>query len=166
MFWSACLGVFSYVERGDFNFCNMRRCFYFIFVLVILLLTNCTERQTNRPVIFGELHTTDLEKAEPYVWRELLKDYFLCVCITEGFKDKQIGKDDISQAVYFDILRYSPEAFQEVKDYAKKFVETIEPSPIEDLGNKKAIILSCIKKYRSKELDKFIKSMDKYMLSN
>lgn len=90
----------------------------------------------------------------------------MCVCITEGFKDKQIAENDISQGVYFDILRYSPEAFQEAKDYAKKFVETIEPSPIEDLGNKKAIILSCIEKYKSKELDKFIKSMDKYLLSD
>jgi hypothetical protein len=117
-------------------------------------------------VIFGELHTADLEKVKPYVWRELLKEYFLCVCIMEGFKDKQIDKDDISQGVYFDILRYSPEAFQEVKDYAKKFVETIEPSPIEDLGNKKAIVLSCIEKYKSKELDKFIKSLDKYLLND
>jgi len=111
-------------------------------------------------------HTTDLEKAKPYVWRELLKEYFLCVCITEGFKDKQIDEDDISQAGYFDILRYDLEAFHEVKDYAKKFVETIEPSPIEDLGNKKAIISSCIDKYKSKELDKFVKSMDKYLLKD
>lgn len=144
----------------------MREKFYFILVLSILSLTNCSVGQVNRPVILRELHTTDLEKAKPYVWQELLKEYFLCVCITEGFKDKQIDKDDISQAVYFDILRYSPEAFQEVKDYAKKFVETIEPSPIEDLGYKKAIILSCIEKYKSKELEKFIKSMDKYMLSD
>jgi len=40
--------------------------------------------------------------------REQLKDYFLCVCITEGFKDKNINEDDISQSVYFDILRYNP----------------------------------------------------------
>lgn len=137
---------------------------YFILALFILSLTNCST--TNPPVRFGELHTTDLEKAKPYVWRELLKEYFLCVCITEGFKDKQIAENDISQGVYFDILRYSPEAFQEVKDYAKKFVETIEPSPIQDLGNKRAIISSCIDKYKSKELDKFIKSMDKYLVND
>jgi len=148
---------------GDFNFCDMKR-LYFILVLSILSLTNCTT--TNRPVVFTELTATDLEKAEPYVWRELLKEYFLCACIAEGFKDKQIAENDISQAVYFDILRYNLEAFQEVNDYAKKFVETIKPSPIIDLGNKKAIILNCIGKYKSRELDKFIKSMDKYMLSD
>ncbi|MDR1274710.1 MAG: hypothetical protein LBK12_09195 [Odoribacteraceae bacterium] len=126
----------------------------FILALSILSLTTCS----------GQRPATEIKKTT--LQRELLKEYFLCICITEGFKDKQIGENDISQTVYFDILRYNPEAFQEVKDYAKKFVETIEPSPIEDLGNKKAIILSCIEKYKSKELDKFIKSMDKYLLKD
>lgn len=97
--------------------------------------------------------------------REQLKDYFLCVCITEGFKDKNINEDDISQSVYFDILRYDPEALQKVKDYAKSFVTTIDSSPIEDLGNRKAIIASCIEKYKSKDLDNFIKQLDRYLLN-
>ncbi len=33
-------------------------------------------------------------------------------------------------------------------------------------GNKRAVILSCIEKYKSKELDRFIKSMDKYLLKD
>lgn len=98
--------------------------------------------------------------------REQLKDYFLCVCITEGFKDKNINEYDISQSVYFDILRYNPEALQKVKDYAKSFIDTIDPSPIEDLGNRKAIILSCIEKYKSKDLDNFIKQLDRYLLTD
>lgn len=96
--------------------------------------------------------------------RELLKVYFLCICITEGFGDKKIDENDISQSVYFDILRYNPEALQKVKDYAKSFIETIAPSPIEDLGNRKAIIASCIEKYKSKDLDNFIKQLDRYLL--
>lgn len=127
---------------------------YFILALSIFSLTSCCGQHT----------AEDLKKTT--VQRELLKEYFLCVCITEGFKDKQISEDDISQTVYFDILSYSPEAFQEVRDYAKKIVETIEPSPIVDLGNKRAVILNCIEKYRSKELDRFIKSMDKYLLKD
>jgi hypothetical protein len=118
----------------------------------IITLTNCCGQYTAE-----NIKTTSGQ-------RELLKEYFLCVCITEGFKDKQIAENDISQAVYFDILQYSPEAFQAVKDYAKKFIETLVPSPIEDLGNKSAIILSFIEKYKSKELDKLIKSMDKYLI--
>lgn len=96
--------------------------------------------------------------------REQLKDFFLCVCITEGFKDKKINEDDISQSVYFDILRYDPEALQKVKDYAKSFIETIDPSPIEDLGNRKAIIINCVEKYKSKDLDDFIRQLDCYLL--
>ena len=98
--------------------------------------------------------------------RELLKDYFLCVCITEGFKDKNINEDDISQSVYFDILRYDPEALQKVKEYANSFVATIDPSPIEDLGTRKAIIANCIEKYKSKDLDNFIKQLDHYLLND
>ncbi|MCE1155392.1 MAG: hypothetical protein LWW91_04605 [Bacteroidales bacterium] len=127
---------------------------YFILVLSILSLTNCC----------GLYTTAGLKKTA--VQRALLKEYFLCVCITEGFKDQQIGENDISQAVYFDILRYSPEAIQELKDYAKTFIETLKPSPIVDLDNKKAIILSSIEKYKSKELDRFIKSMDKYLVND
>lgn len=134
---------------------------YFILVMSVFSLTSCI---TTKPVQFGELDAKELERAKPYVWRELLKEYFLCVCITEGFKDKNIVEDDISEAVYFDVLPYSPEAFQEVREYAKKFVKTIEPSPVVDLENKRAVILDCISKYKSKELDKFIKSLDVYLL--
>ncbi len=131
--------------------------FYFVFVLSISSLINC----------FGQLSAADLKKKATQ--RELLKEYYLCVCITEGFKDKHIAEDDISQSVYFDILNYSPEAFKEVKDSAKQFVETIlksEFSPIMDLNNKRAVIMRCIEKYRSKEIKKFIKSLDKYLLKD
>lgn len=143
----------SDIIYGDFNIYNMKR-IYFILTLSILSLTSC----------FGQYKAMESKKVAEQ--REMLKDYFLCVCITDGFKEKQINEIDISQAVYFDILRYSPEAFKEVKDYTKKFVETIEPSPIVDLGNRRAIILICINKYKSKDLEKFIKSMDQYLLSD
>ena len=109
---------------------------YFILVMSVFSLTSCI---TTKPVQFGELDAKELERAKPYVWRELLKEYFLCVCITEGFKDKNIDDDDISGTVYFDVLPYSPEAFQEIKAYASSFVETIEPSPIMDHGGKRTV---------------------------
>lgn len=98
--------------------------------------------------------------------RELLKDYFLCVCIGEDFRDLRISEQDVSQAVYFDTGRYAPEAFREVAGYAKKFVESIGPTDVEDLGRKKAVILNCIDKYKSREIDRFIESMDRYMLGD
>jgi hypothetical protein len=98
------------------------------------------------------------------VKRELLKEYFLCSCIIEGFQDQHLEDYDISQVVYFDITGYAPEAFEIVKTYAKSFVQSIEPSIIEELGYKKAIIMESIKKTKSKEVDKLIESLDKYML--
>lgn len=133
--------------------CEMKR-LYFILVFTFLSLTSCCGQHT----------ALNLEKRT--VQKELLKEYFLCISIIEGFKDKQICKDDVSKSVYFDILQYSPEALQKVEVYAKEFVETIEPSPLIDLGNKKAVILRCIEQYKSKELDKFINSLDKFMLKD
>ena len=133
-------------------------------MLSVLSFSSCI---TTKPdVRFGELDARNLEKAKPYVWRELLKEYFLYTCIMEGFKDKNLVEDDISGTVYFDILPYSPEAFQEIKVYAKDFIETIEPSPIRDYGNRRPVISTCIDKYKSKELDKFIKSLDKYLMES
>ena len=125
--------------------------YYYLFFLSVLSLFSCLGQQTD-----------DKTKEQ----RELLKEYFLCECITEGFDDKNIQEDDISQSVLFDILNYSPDAIQEVKEYAKSFVQTIDPSSIEDLGNRKAIILNSIEKYKSQELDDFIKSLDRYLLND
>jgi hypothetical protein len=125
--------------------------YYYLFFLSVLSLFSCLGQQTD-----------DKTKEQ----RELLKEYFLCECITEGFDDKNIQEDDISQSVLFHILNYSPDAIQEVKEYAKSFVQTIDPSPIEDLGNRKAIILNSIEKYKSQELDDFIKSLDRYLLND
>ena len=125
--------------------------YYYLFFLSVLSLFSCLGQQTD-----------DKTKEQ----RKLLKEYFLCECITEGFDDKNIQEDDISQSVLFDILNYSPDAIQEVKEYAKSFVQTIDPSPIEDLGNRKAIILNSIEKYKSQELDDFIKSLDRYLLND
>ncbi len=96
----------------------MRTLDSFIIVFTFLSLTSCCGQHT----------ALNLEKRT--VQKELLKEYFLCMCIMEGFKDKQICKDDVSKSVYFDILQYSPEALQKVEAYAKAFVETIEPSPL------------------------------------
>ncbi len=84
---------------------------FFILVLSIPSLTNCC----------GLYTTAGLKKTA--VQRALLKEYFLCVCITEGFKDQQIGENDISQAVYFDILRYSQRHFKSLKITQKRLLK-------------------------------------------
>lgn len=130
----------------------MKRFYFFIFGLFVISLTSC------------RVQNTSLVLQKTTVQRSLLKEYFLCVCITEGFKDEQITDKDISQAIYFDILQYSPEAIQIVRDSAVQFVGTIRPSPIIDLNNKRAIIMMSIEKYKSKELDRLVKSLDKYLI--
>lgn len=130
----------------------MKRFYFFIFGLFVISLTSC------------RVQNTSLVLQKTTVQRSLLKEYFLCVCITEGFKDEQITDKDISQAIYFDILQYSPEAIQIVRDSAVQFVGTIRPSPIIDLNNKRAIIMMSIEKYKSKELDRLVKSLDKFLI--
>ncbi len=130
----------------------MKRFYFFVFGLFVISLTSC------------RVQNTSLVLQKTTVQRSLLKEYFLCVCITEGFKDEQITDKDISQAIYFDILQYSPEAIQIVRDSAVQFVGTIRPSPIIDLNNKRAIIMMSIEKYKSKELDRLVKSLDKYYI--
>ena len=124
----------------------------FTVILVVLIIT-CSP-------IKSQTHTEKLRNNN--VKRELLKDYFLCVCLSESFED--VKENDISESVYFDIIRYSPKVFEKINVYAKKFIATIESTQIDDLGNKKAITLQILEKYKSKELDKFIKSLDKYIL--
>jgi hypothetical protein len=142
------------ITFGILNDFDMKKCPYFMLLLVITLMacTNVTSQKVR----------SNLDHIQTQ--REFLKEYFLCMCIIEGFKDIKISEYDISPAVYFDILSYDPKAFQEVSNYAKKFIASIEPSVVEDLGNKKAIIILSIEKYKSEEVNKFIKSMDKYVL--
>lgn len=136
------------------NFFDMKNKLYFVVILLLVSLANST-------TVLGQLKAEDLDK--PTVKRELLKEYFLCMCLMEGFKDINIGEHDVSESVYFDITNYATDAFQDVKVYARNFVDTIQPPIAEGFGDKKAIVLKCIEKYKSKEVDKFIKSLDKYM---
>ncbi|MDH8702177.1 hypothetical protein M2138_001537 [Dysgonomonadaceae bacterium PH5-43] len=136
----------------------------YIAILFIIMQVGCSAKyQHNKDIALKEFKTGELVREDLIFNRELLKDYFLCVCITYGFKEKNIEELDSSQAVYFDISSYAPEAFKEVKDYAIEFVENIKASPHDDLGNTKAIIMNCIDKYKSEEINSFIKSMDKYI---
>ena len=95
--------------------------------------------------------------------REMLKDFFLYSCIKYGFEETDIGKKDHSGAVYIDLLRYNLEAIHKTDSLAKAFVASIEPTPYENRGTKGTIMMS-IEVYKSKKIDKFITSMDVYMI--
>ena len=72
-------------------------------------------------------------------------------------------KKDHSAAVYIDLLRYNLEAIHKTDSVAKAFIASIEPTPYENRGTKGIIIMS-IEAYKSKKTDKFITSMEVYMM--
>lgn len=90
--------------------------------------------------------------------KEFLKDYFLFSCLYKAKPDMEI---DISAAVYFDLSNYSIDAFKQIDDYAKQFVDSIPESPNVDLNNGRAVLMHSLEKYKSKELDLFIENLDK-----
>ncbi len=97
--------------------------------------------------------------------RELLKEYFLYSCIRHGFENINLSEIDHSGAVYIDLLRYDLKALHKTDSLAKVFVSSIETSDYEERNTKGVIILS-IEKYKSPELKRFIKTMDKYLLKD
>lgn len=94
--------------------------------------------------------------------RKLIKEYFLYRCIIEGFKERNIEELDHSGTVYVELMRYGIKAKNKVDSLAKEFIHSI---PISDYENRKTrgITILSIEYYNSKELDKFIKSLDIYM---
>ncbi|MDD4599295.1 MAG: hypothetical protein PHW35_15115 [Lentimicrobiaceae bacterium] len=95
--------------------------------------------------------------------REQLKEYFLCCCIYHGFNNTGIAELDNSKSIYFDILQYKLPAMQKVDSLAKAFVNSMEVSGYEKRKTRGIIILS-IEEYKSKKLDTFIRTLDKYIL--
>ncbi len=123
----------------------MKNC---IFIIAALLAFYCTAK--------GQSKFTRQNRA-------MLKDFFLYSCIKYGFEDTDIKKKDHSGAVYIDLLRYNLEAIHKTDSLAKAFIASIEPTPYEN-RNTKGIIIMSIEKYKSKKIDKFITSMDVYMM--
>lgn len=138
----------------------------FIFVLMQLAFTSYGQTEKEQLTIetrtgITTIHTTDLKKKS--VQRQLLKEYFLCECFRECYKDSHNIQKDLSPSVYFDIMSYELEAFRKVDEYARKTVASIGPSPMVDLNNSKCYFIILMDFYKSKELDRFIKQMDKYL---
>ena len=120
----------------------------FIFIIIASLAFHCTAK--------GQSKFTRQN-------REMLKDFFLYSCIRYGFPEIDMQKKDHSAAVYIDLLRYNLEAIHKTDSVAKAFIASIEPTPYENRGTKGIIIMS-IEAYKSKKIDKFITSMDVYMM--
>lgn len=96
--------------------------------------------------------------------RELLRQYFLCSCLSHAYDSIGVNDIDHSKSTYFDILRYELPAMQKIDSMAIVFVNGIELSNYEN-RNRAGYMILCIEEYESKRMNQFIMSMDKYMLS-
>ena len=90
----------------------------------------------------------------------VMKDYYLIACVNEVYETK-VQVKDVSASVCFDLSEYNLEAFRIIKERAKIFIENIKPVPYYEEEEGCAYMLEIIKSYKSKELDRFIKSLDK-----
>ena len=139
----------------------MRASFKKILYIIILFLTACS------PAWQKHVFYRDYGLRSRYIClqsgRELLKQVFLCQCIDIIYQGCGSRPKDISMSVYFDIIPYnSVEVFPLIHKYAQEFVESIEPSIIEDHQGNRPLLLECISAYNEKELDSFIRSLDCY----
>lgn len=88
--------------------------------------------------------------------RQILKDFFLCKCIDNGFKENNIFKSDHSVSVLVEMADYRAEAFASVDSLAK----TIARTPVSNLTGRRGLLINCIDYYNAKQLDDFVKGLD------
>ena len=87
--------------------------------------------------------------------QQMLKDYFLCSCIDYGFKDDSLFFKDHTLTVYTEMLDYNYNDIQRIDHLAEKIASEI---PMSNYSGKRGIFGNCMDYYRSRKLDKLIKS--------
>ena len=95
--------------------------------------------------------------------RDMMKNYYLNACIIEVYETKT-HVDDVSASIYFELANYHPEAFQIVKERAKTFIESINAAPYYEKEGYRPYMQIIIESYKSKEISRFIRSLDRYMM--
>lgn len=108
-------------------------------------------------IMMGSACSSSLVKAR----RIQLKEFAFISCQRWAMGDSSLQKKDVSWDVYRDIGPYQWEVYSEVDSIAKSFAASIQPSPISDHNNKKAIAQECFQFYNSKFLDSLVRKYDK-----
>jgi hypothetical protein len=93
--------------------------------------------------------------------RKLMREYAFCACAQIISNDSTLFRNDLSNAIYFDIAGYNFSSYKKVDSAAKAFSILAEPSNISDYENKKAVFLNCFEFYHSRQLKALIKKLDK-----
>lgn len=94
--------------------------------------------------------------------RDIMKDFILCSCILEIYEGHD-NSESFFQKNNYESPHYNTEAFLKAEEYARLFLSSIKPSPAGGINNGKPYMIKIMKLYKSKELDRFVKSLDKYL---
>ena len=103
---------------------------------------------------------TDKRKVQLKQQRKWLKEYALCNCIQYGYNDEQVF-DDLSSSIYINLLLYGQSTLDTISSISKEVAQKIEPSKIDDVLGRRAIIAECLIFYDSRKLDAIVRSYDK-----
>ena len=116
---------------------------YFL-TLGVAMCGSCQVKQTQAP---GLARLSD---------EQLAKDYFLCMCLYQGFdKDAAFAKDH-SLTVLRELMESAPYETLKLDSLARSVASSMEKS---EYTGAKPIVWDCLKYYNSKEFEKIVKSL-------
>ncbi len=124
-------------------------------VLVSISLFACGQNTTSKP-------TPPKADTALVLQQQMLKDYFLCTCIDDGFKEDSLFFKDATRTVYTELLEYEYDDLQKIRKVAQQLIDADKNKKGETSADTKAdraVFYTCIEYYKSSELDNLIKSM-------
>ncbi|KIC94443.1 hypothetical protein [Flavihumibacter solisilvae] len=90
---------------------------------------------------------------------KLIKDYALCDCIDEGFRDDSLHFKDFSATVIVEQISINPEGLDVIEDNVDSFISRLKPSEYLDTKGMRGVMINCIDYYNSDELDKLARNV-------
>lgn len=86
---------------------------------------------------------------------DFLREYALCECVNNGYREKGNNTDDVSPAIYADVLNWW--GIDTIAILAKKAAQEIKAEKYQDYKGKKAAFFRCNQWLKKKEIDSLIK---------
>ena len=128
-----------------------------IICILLIFLVACNNKSISKNTKESNIDSILIQRQ---TW---LKNYALCACASEGYKQEGIEVIDYSYGVYRDIAPYDQKSYSIIDSIAKKIIEKTPALQIDDYNNKKPILKSCLEFYHSKFLDSVVHSFDAEM---
>jgi len=118
-----------------------------------------TKIVTSFLVVFPIVTLISCRTSKADTTRTLIKEYALCKCIQFAVPNDSSLKQDISPAVYREMILYNYPELNIIDSLARKAAFSIVPSPIADLAGKRSVMMNCIGFYKSGQLDSVVRSI-------